>query len=315
MSRFRAGKVPILIVTDVAARGLDIPLLDNVINYDFPPQPKTFIHRAGRVARIGRLGKGLSFVTRDDMALLLDLNLYLKKSLKAVSNCNNATRVNHLNSDDKHFNSLQSLVYGSVPMITLLAAQERYQKLVDCTNDLEFIILTCANAYKLYCKIRPNASRDSFYRAKLLPINDIHPFLVMRDLLYSSINYFGNIPKHRLGKIQSYWDNDAKLKKETLNQKIRPIESKNIEYSNLEGYYPNLNIYSSILNKSKINKLVHRLELIKPKLSESKNIVCKNTIFVEKKILIYGVERKSRKTFFDDYHKISIKYQNNEQFV
>lgn len=53
IGKFRAGKSNVLVVTDVAARGLDIPLLDNVVHYDFPAKPKLFVHRSGRAARNG----------------------------------------------------------------------------------------------------------------------------------------------------------------------------------------------------------------------------------------------------------------------
>ena len=47
LDRFKADTAGVLVATDVAARGLDIPLLDNVINFDFPAKPKLFVHRAG----------------------------------------------------------------------------------------------------------------------------------------------------------------------------------------------------------------------------------------------------------------------------
>lgn len=67
VSRFRAGKVSILVVTDVAARGIDIPLLDNVVHFDFPAKPKLFVHRSGRAARMGRSGTSYALLTRDEV--------------------------------------------------------------------------------------------------------------------------------------------------------------------------------------------------------------------------------------------------------
>lgn len=54
----------------MAARGIDIPLLDYVINFDFVSKPKVFVHRVGRVARAGRSGTAYSLVSRDEVDLL-----------------------------------------------------------------------------------------------------------------------------------------------------------------------------------------------------------------------------------------------------
>jgi ATP-dependent RNA helicase DDX54/DBP10 len=67
LNKFRNGVVKVLIVTDVAARGIDIPLLDNVINYDFPSSSKVLIHRVGRAGRAGRKGRSFSFITTEEV--------------------------------------------------------------------------------------------------------------------------------------------------------------------------------------------------------------------------------------------------------
>eukprot|EP00729_Bicosta_minor_P021284 gene21284-25605_t len=77
----RAQKADTLIVTDVAARGIDIPLLDYVINFDFPTKPKLFVHRVGRVARAGRSGIAFSLVSSDEVPHMLDLHLFLGRGV------------------------------------------------------------------------------------------------------------------------------------------------------------------------------------------------------------------------------------------
>ena len=74
--------MPILVVTDLAARGIDIPLLDHVVNYSFPPNPKLFVHRVGRTARQGRSGFALSLVEPEDLPYMVDLHLFLGLPLR-----------------------------------------------------------------------------------------------------------------------------------------------------------------------------------------------------------------------------------------
>ncbi|KAF3932898.1 hypothetical protein ABW19_dt0209189 [Dactylella cylindrospora] len=70
LGRFRAGAARILIATDVASRGLDIPEVEMVINYDVPRDPDDYIHRIGRTARAGKKGESVTFVDEKDVLLI-----------------------------------------------------------------------------------------------------------------------------------------------------------------------------------------------------------------------------------------------------
>lgn len=70
LARFRASAARILVATDVAARGLDIPTVNLVINYDLPRDPDDYVHRVGRTARAGRKGTSVSFVGQRDVELV-----------------------------------------------------------------------------------------------------------------------------------------------------------------------------------------------------------------------------------------------------
>jgi len=81
MDQFRRGRTNVLVVTDVAARGIDIPVLANVVNYDFPQGARVFVHRVGRTARAGRSGWAWSFVGPTELPYLVELQLFLGRPL------------------------------------------------------------------------------------------------------------------------------------------------------------------------------------------------------------------------------------------
>jgi ATP-dependent RNA helicase DeaD len=68
MSGFRSGAVPILLATNVAARGLDVPEVGQVINYELPESAEWFTHRVGRTGRMGRTGRAITLLTPEDGA-------------------------------------------------------------------------------------------------------------------------------------------------------------------------------------------------------------------------------------------------------
>lgn len=78
---FKAGKVRALIATDVAARGLDINHLEQVVNFDLPYKAEDYIHRIGRTGRAGKAGQACSFMSHDEEYLLEAIETLLDKRL------------------------------------------------------------------------------------------------------------------------------------------------------------------------------------------------------------------------------------------
>ncbi|PIN02445.1 ATP-dependent RNA helicase [Handroanthus impetiginosus] len=81
LNKFKAGECNILICTDVASRGLDIPSVDMVINYDIPTNSKDYIHRVGRTARAGRSGVAISIVNQYELEWYLQIEKLIGKKL------------------------------------------------------------------------------------------------------------------------------------------------------------------------------------------------------------------------------------------
>jgi ATP-dependent RNA helicase DeaD len=84
VARFRAGHIPILLATNVAARGLDMLNIERVINYDLPETAELFTHRVGRTGRMGRSGQAITLLTVVDLPKLQEIERKLGRKLPRV---------------------------------------------------------------------------------------------------------------------------------------------------------------------------------------------------------------------------------------
>ncbi len=84
MKRFREGSCLIMIATDVSARGIDVPDVDYVINYDLPEKPENYVHRVGRTGRGINLGEAISFCSKEEKTLLEDIQQLINKDIAVI---------------------------------------------------------------------------------------------------------------------------------------------------------------------------------------------------------------------------------------
>ncbi|KAG8753774.1 ATP-dependent RNA helicase dbp10, partial [Ceratobasidium sp. 428] len=158
MDRFRRGRARILVVTDVAARGIDIPVLENVVNYDFPMGARVFVHRVGRTARAGRRGWAWSFVTHAEVPYLLDLQLFLGRPL--VSQLKGGSQ------GEAAYTS--NLVLGTFPRNTIDENTESIRALDELDSNLPSLRGVMKKGHGLYMRTQGKASSASYTRAKAM---------------------------------------------------------------------------------------------------------------------------------------------------
>ena len=84
MDQFKRGEVDILIATDVSARGIDVPDVAYVINYDLPEKAENYVHRVGRTGRGVRKGTAISFCSPGEKTLLSDIEAFIGKSVEVL---------------------------------------------------------------------------------------------------------------------------------------------------------------------------------------------------------------------------------------
>ncbi|XP_054158117.1 ATP-dependent RNA helicase DDX54-like [Oppia nitens] len=166
VQRFQTRKVHVLLVTDLAARGVDIPLLDNVINYNFPAKSKLFVHRVGRVARAGRFGTAYSLVATDEMPYVHSLNLFLNREFKLAKPESKVT-------DDG--------LLGTVPQELIDEETETLDQMHSLDSELSSMKIVCHNAYKQYLKSRPTADNESVRIVKQMAEKDIQTHPIFRS--------------------------------------------------------------------------------------------------------------------------------------
>jgi len=85
LADFKAGKVRVLVATDIAARGIDIDQLPHVVNYELPNVAEDYVHRIGRTGRAGNEGEAMSLVCVDELKLLKDIERLIKSDIPSVT--------------------------------------------------------------------------------------------------------------------------------------------------------------------------------------------------------------------------------------
>lgn len=172
VKQFTHRATSVMLVTDVAARGLDLPLLDNVVNYSFPFNPKLFVHRVGRVARAGRSGTAYSIMTFEDFPYYVDLMQFIGRPVQSAAEEGDLLFL----PDDG--------CYGRLPEEDIQLELDFLKRLQSDDVELRNMAKVVENAHKKFNRTKKKATHEGIQEARkpeyAFDRTPLHPMLLSR---------------------------------------------------------------------------------------------------------------------------------------
>lgn len=293
LSKFRSGVARILVVTDVAARGLDIPDVDHIVHYDFPSSPKLFIHRTGRTARNGKSGTCVGMVTQSDMPYVFDLVMFIGSELVRRGG---GVPVQPSEISIEEGAGAAAIEIGGIPYID--DDVEMVQGILVKDTDLESAKKSMEFAMQPYFKTRPSASRQAVKQSR--------EFLDggrQQELLADHLPLFGEVGGKEDDELISQLRNFRPSGYGNLGAVVKSETRKSLE-DKLFGSYRAREIARDILRQSETTETIE---------DERRPRVRKTRDFKSK--LFYHDENMSRAEDKDDFeqHRMDIVPETGEE--
>lgn len=175
----------------MAARGIDIPLLNNVINFHTPPTPKLFVHRCGRAARQGRTGFAFTLVEPEEFAYMMDIHAFMGKELSNVftedeSNPAGAPGREIVPKGYTMETMRPDFVHtGNLPQDVIAEEMDSLKSYIQQNEELFNMWRVCENAMKQYRRTKTEATKSGVASAKQAVKNEhikfVHPLIIGED--------------------------------------------------------------------------------------------------------------------------------------
>ncbi|KAL4442578.1 hypothetical protein ABPG74_006980 [Tetrahymena malaccensis] len=160
INEFRMRKCNVMVVTDLASRGIDLPNVNNVIHYDYPASTKIFIHRSGRTARAGRKGNTYALMGMNEIMYVSEIMVLAGRKL--------SNNVEDMKDTSK-------AIYGAIPVQLISEEQAKIQILLKEDIEINKMQQLANNAYIQFNKSRSSASKASIKDSYQVKIDSINP--------------------------------------------------------------------------------------------------------------------------------------------